>query len=157
MSRLLHTAFGLWSRVRQPVGVGVRVIVSDHAGDGPRRAAAVLLVKHGYIDGWHLPGGKVERGETAAAAACREVAEETGLQGRDPQLLGVCLQRWRGMSNHILLYRLAVWDGALKAADGVEIAAAAFFTMDRLPDALSPATRRRLDEWRGRQAPDAAW
>ena len=31
-----------------------------------------------YHDGWELPGGKVEQGETAAQAAVREVGEETG-------------------------------------------------------------------------------
>ena len=47
-----------------------------------RRGGAVLLVKRGRapLKGyWALPGGHVERGELLAAAAQREVAEETGI------------------------------------------------------------------------------
>ena len=43
--------------------------------------AAVLLVKGDYgLHLWALPGGRVEPGESFAAAAVREVEEETGLQ-----------------------------------------------------------------------------
>jgi 8-oxo-dGTP diphosphatase len=44
--------------------------------------ARVLLVKRGREPGrgfWALPGGRVEAGESAEAAAVREVAEETGI------------------------------------------------------------------------------
>ena len=56
------------------------------------RGAAVLLVQRGkppYEGIWSLPGGSVEPGETAMAAATREVAEETGLACQLDRFAGV--------------------------------------------------------------------
>ena len=49
------------------------------------RAGRVLVVRnrrheHPAVDFWGLPGGRVEPGETLAAAAKRETREETGLE-----------------------------------------------------------------------------
>ncbi len=58
---------------RPIVGIGVAVLRPD----------AVLLVRRGKppnVGAWSLPGGAQELGETAEAAARRELREETGLE-----------------------------------------------------------------------------
>ena len=48
----------------------------------------VLLVHRPQYDDWSFPKGKVEAGESAIAAACREVKEETGVTAIFGQYLG---------------------------------------------------------------------
>jgi ADP-ribose pyrophosphatase YjhB (NUDIX family) len=50
---------------------------------------------------WSLPGGKVEEGESLAAALVREMREETGLQVEPGRLLYVC-DHLPGNGTHIV-------------------------------------------------------
>jgi 8-oxo-dGTP diphosphatase len=52
--------------------VAAAVLITDERGD-------VLLVKPTYKEGWDLPGGYVEPGESPLAAVHREIGEELGL------------------------------------------------------------------------------
>lgn len=49
----------------------------------------LLVVRHSYLDGQSLPGGRMRRGETAFEAAKRELKEEVGitLDPREAQLM----------------------------------------------------------------------
>lgn len=67
---------------RTQVRVGVAVIVRDHRG-------WILLERRRDCGLWGLPGGRIEPGESVAAAAAREVREETGLRVAVQRLWGV--------------------------------------------------------------------
>ena len=77
LQRVVASKFGLallhrYFLLTRGMTLGVRVLVENLEGE-------ILLVKHTYISGWHLPGGGVDLGEDVEIAARREVYEETGI------------------------------------------------------------------------------
>jgi 8-oxo-dGTP diphosphatase len=66
---------------RPVVAVGAVVVVD-------RRMLLVRRGREPAAGRWSVPGGRVERGETLAAAVVREVAEETGLAVACGELAG---------------------------------------------------------------------
>ena len=76
-----------------------------------RRGAAVvlsgdhmLLIRYppAVRDGYFIPGGSVEPGETPAVAAVRELKEETGLAGTVVRLIATVLNRTREEHYHLV-------------------------------------------------------
>jgi ADP-ribose pyrophosphatase YjhB (NUDIX family) len=150
MTRIGHLLRVGWLRLRRPVTLGVRGLVVDTDG-------RVLLVRHSYVDGWHLPGGGVDRDETLEAAARREVREEAGIEPLDPVRFHALQARFRhGASDHVATFVITRWRGEVRA-DGFEILEAAFFASDALPEETTEATRRRIEEHLGRRPIGAAW
>ncbi len=79
--RLAHAARLLWWTIRRPTARGAGIAVWS--------AGRLLVVETSYRPGLlDLPGGAVEYGESALAAALRELAEETGLRASEPELEG---------------------------------------------------------------------
>ncbi len=132
-----------------PVSLGARAIALDSAG-------RVLLVRHTYVGGWHLPGGGVDRGETSAEAIERELREEVGLvASQPPELFGLYLRRAGRWSDHIALY--VVLKVELDFRPNHEISEIRFAEFQSLPDGTSAGTARRLAEFSGRAARASLW
>ena len=98
-------------------------------------AGRPLLVKPTYKDGWDLPGGYVEPGESPLAACSREVAEELGIR---PAIGPLLLVDWApneregdkllfvfdgGSLDEHLVARIALPAGELERYEYVESAA----------------------------------
>ncbi len=68
----------------------------------------VLLVRNSYVPYYCLPGGYLQRGETARAAAVRELHEEVGITA-EPDKLELVLDRthdWEGKRDHVQIFAL---------------------------------------------------
>jgi len=93
------------------------------------RKGSILLVKRGsepFYMRWALPGGFVEKGESAEEAVEREVKEETGLEVRSMELQNVYTQPDRDPRGDIISLCYAVeCDGELTPGD--DAAEARFF------------------------------
>jgi ADP-ribose pyrophosphatase YjhB (NUDIX family) len=142
-------------RIRGRLGrkstLGVRGVV--------RRAdGAVLLVRHTYLPGWYLPGGGVEADETAAEAFVREVAEETGVRlTAPPRLVSMHVNPRVSRRDHVVFFVAEVPAETDVGRPDLEIAEAGFFAPDALPEGITPATRRRLDEVLTGAEPSRTW
>ena len=148
LSNIIHVFFG----ITRPMTIGVRCIIHDGAG-------SVMLVRHTYVSGWHLPGGGVNVGETCEAALIREVAEESNmdLTGK-PVLFGVYLNSLVSARDHVILYisdSCNYKEGL--SSTRLEIAESRMFKLTELPISIDPSTLKRLDEWRGVTAKALIW
>lgn len=123
--RLAHELRKIWWRMARPQLLGVNLLALNDKGE-------VLLVRHSYGSGkWTLPGGGLKRGEQAHLALEREVAEELGCAVEQLKELGINHRTLHGApcASHIFSARLI----GQPDPDGREIAEAAFFPRDALP------------------------
>ncbi len=108
----------------------------------------VLLVKRDIEPGygkWTFPGGFVERGETAEAAAEREVLEETGLEVRVSGIVG--LYSYEGQVPAIAVFSARVVGGEPRPLD--ETMALRWYQRNEIPwsDLAFPSTEDALKDY----------
>jgi 8-oxo-dGTP pyrophosphatase MutT (NUDIX family) len=136
-----------------------RVLLLE-AGDPARPARGVW---------WELPGGGVEAGEATAAAAARELYEETGIKGVD---MGPCWWRQHAEFNfggfhfdqheHVHVARVDGGDYRPAGLEGLEVLAfrgARWWPLDDLADHVGRGGRI-IPPWLLEQLPDvlaAGW
>lgn len=142
--------FFAFSRATRGMTLGVRAVATD--GDG-----RVMLVRHTYLEGWWLPGGGVDRGETTGDAAVRELREEAGLVATvPPRLISIHSNERFFRGDHVLVYAVDAFTVGERSSHG-EIADAAWFAPDALPPDAHRSTVARLGEIFGGAPSDPAW
>ncbi|MDD5087686.1 MAG: NUDIX hydrolase [bacterium] len=110
------------------------------------RAGRVLLIRRAAPpEGWALPGGFIDYGESAETAARRELEEETSLHARSLSLLGVYSEPGRDPRFHTLtVVYVAEADGEPQAGD--DAADARWFSLDQLPREIAFDHRRIIED-----------
>jgi ADP-ribose pyrophosphatase YjhB (NUDIX family) len=134
--RVLH-----WGTlITRPMSLGVRAIVI-------RAADEVLLVRHGYVSGWHFPGGGVEVGETCVESVTRELEEEACIALEGPPVLhGLFFNTQTSKRDHVAAYVVRNFRVLGERTPDWEIREARFFPRLALPEGTTRATRARLAE-----------
>jgi ADP-ribose pyrophosphatase YjhB (NUDIX family) len=142
--RFLH----LYWRMMRGMTLGVRGVVLQND--------EVMLVRHGYTPGWHLPGGGVEPGETFLDALKKELIEEGNVHVTGaPQLHAIFQNRNASSRDHVAVYAVREFDYRGSLPPTFEIKEARFFKLSELPDDTTAATRRRITEViEGKPAPE---
>lgn len=135
---LLHLAF-LFTR---PLTIGVRGICYNPETN------SILLVKHTYSEGWVLPGGGVEVGESIFTALKRELSEEAGLECKSAKVLGVYHNSSISKRDHVVIYLVEDWlEEQAHKRPKLEIAETEWFGLAELPKGLTPCTEFALKRY----------
>lgn len=112
-----------------------RVLVTDGRGK--------VLLMRGWFgrQRWDLPGGGIKRGEPAAAAAAREVLEETGVALRPDELrlVGEFDAKAANLVHGVILFHARATSGPVRpdARHALEVLEAKWWPMSRLPNRIN--------------------
>ena len=139
----------LWKLFR-PRTRGVKIMLVTGAGE-------ILLVRNSYgaTHLWVLPGGGIRPWEAPGTGARREIREELDCTVRGLTAVSTHFADAEGKRDTVFLFEAE--PVGVPRADGIELIEARFFAFDALPDALSPATARRIAERSGERRVDGRW
>ncbi|MEM3023707.1 MAG: NUDIX hydrolase [Candidatus Parvarchaeum sp.] len=97
----------------------------------------ILLIKRKndpYKDKWAMPGGFVEYGERTEDAVLREVKEETGLEAKISQLVGVYSDPKRDPRKHVVSITYLLKDISGTERGGDDAKEAKWWNVNKLPE-----------------------
>ncbi len=131
--------------------VGHERLIMVGAGVLPYRDGKLLLQRRRDNGFWADHGGSLEPGEELEQTARRELKEETGLEARKLELLGVfsgpdmdyTYPNGDEVAMVSAIYLCRDFSGTLRA-QAEEVAELRWFPLDQLPENIFPVTRRPL-------------
>jgi len=137
-------------RLFRPKTRGVKVLLVNGAGE-------ILLIRNSYgqTRQFVLPGGGIRPRENPAQAAAREVKEELGCAVEELRLASTHCSTREGKRDTIYLFHGRL--SGQPVADNFEVLEARFFPPDALPQTVSRATERRVDEMLGKRPATESW
>ena len=139
MKKLPDWLFQYYSRLTRGKTLGARVLVIDAQN-------RVLLVRPTYVNGWTLPGGGVDKGETLRQAAIRELKEEAAVLPLEELIFhGMFSNEVVFPGDHVACFVLRKFKQNLFKPN-IEISAAEFFAIDALPADVKPGSLQRINE-----------
>lgn len=115
----------------------------------------ILLIKRSDDGNWCIPGGIMDVGESIQETAIREVFEETNMNIEEMKLLNV----YSGKQQHHIypngdvvyfvnvVFFTSTYSGQLKP-DGIESAEIRFYSIDDLPDNISPTNKPFIEDFK---------
>lgn len=94
---------------------------------------------------WSIPGGRVELFETFEEAVKREVKEETGVEVRVIDLLGICDHIIQNEKSHWVSpsFLCKIVKGEPQIMEPTKHLDMRWFSLDNLPEKITLTTRRR--------------
>lgn len=142
-------------RAGRPVAAAVLVPILLHEG-----APSILLTLRSARLSSHagqvaFPGGRIEPGESAEAAALREAAEEVGLDPRLPRILGRLPDHLTGTGYRVSPVIATIVPPVTLTPDPGEVAEVFEYPLSALLDPAAP--ERRQAEFRGRMREFWVW
>ena len=133
-----HPLIRLYWCVFQPKTFGAKALIFHEKN--------VLLSKNIHAKKWGLPGGMIEKGETPSACLLRELEEELHLRELKISFkLGEYSSQQEGKYDTVHVFVIHLASPTFKKA--WELQSAEWFPLAHLPEDISPATRRRIEEY----------
>ena len=119
---------GIWIERDGKVLLGLRVSSNPNAGGS-----------------WTFAGGKIDFGESFEEVGARELLEETGLRGKDFEVIGVTNDVYGDWHWVVVDLKPRVLEGEVENKEPHKFVEWKWFSLNELPEPLHPSTKSLIE------------